>query len=50
MYDFITDLFNIDKNLIQFSDIKSSPDLTQLFIALKPSNPPCPYCSGISSP
>ena len=40
MYDFITDLFNIDKNLIQFSDIKSSPDLTQLFIALKPSNPP----------
>lgn len=47
MYDFITDLFNIDKNLIQFSDIKSSPDLTQLFIALKPTNPPCPYCSGI---
>ena len=34
MYDFITDLFNLDKNMIKVVHIVSLPDVTQLHLSL----------------
>lgn len=48
MYDFITDLFNIDKKLIKNIEVHSSKDLTELHISLKPEKLRCPYCHGIT--
>lgn len=48
MYDFITDLFNLDKNMIKVVHIVSLPDVTQLHISLVPKRLPCPYCHGVT--
>ena len=48
MYDFITDLFNIDKEIIKNIEVYSSKDLTELLISLKPEKLRCPYCHGIT--
>lgn len=48
MYDFITDLFNLDKNMIKVVHIVSLPDVTQLLISLVPKRLPCPYCHGVT--
>ncbi len=47
MYDFITNLFNLDKNMIKFVNIVSFPVVTQLHISLIPKRFPCPYCHGV---
>lgn len=48
MYDFITDLFNLDKKMIKNISVSSSPTLTQLHISLIPQRIPCPFCHGIT--
>lgn len=48
MYDFITDLFNIDKEMIRNIEVYSSKDLTELHISLKPEKLRCPYCHGVT--
>ena len=48
MYDFITDLFNLDKKRIKNINVVSNPDVTQLHISLIPEHLVCPYCHGVS--
>lgn len=48
MYDFIIDLFNLDKNLIKNIEVVSSPDITQFHVSLLPKPLSCPYCHGVS--
>lgn len=48
MFDFIADLFNLDKNFIKNMKIVSLPDVTQLHISLIPERLNCPYCHGIT--
>ena len=48
MYDFITDLFNIDKKMIKKIEVISSKDLTEFHISLVPEKLRCPYCHGIT--
>lgn len=48
MHNFITDLFNIDMNLIKSFEGRSSTGLTELHISLLPDKYPCPYCHGSS--
>ncbi|MFR6361359.1 flagellar hook-length control protein FliK [Amedibacterium intestinale] len=38
MYDFITDLFNIDKKMIKKIEVISSNGLTKIHISLKPES------------
>lgn len=44
MHDFITDLFNLGKNMIKVVNIVSLPDVTKFHISLVPKHLPCPYC------
>ena len=48
MYDFITDLFNIDKKMIKKIEVISSKDLTEFHISLVSEKLRCPYCHGIT--
>lgn len=48
MYDFITDLFNLDRNSIKSIETVSLPDVTQFHITLIPQPLSCPYCHGVS--
>ena len=48
MNNFITDLFNIDKNMIKSVKVTSSSDLTEFHISLHHEILSCPYCHGIT--
>lgn len=48
MYDFITDLFNLDKKSIKSIDVATSHDLTEIHITLYHENIPCPFCHGVT--
>lgn len=48
MHNFITSLFNIDKEKIKNIHIVSSKELTELHITLISEKLPCPYCRGIT--
>ena len=46
MIYFITDLLNIDKEIIKDFNIIKTKDETQFHIKLKPTENECPYCGG----
>lgn len=48
MNNFITDLFNIDKNFIKSIKVISSLDLTELHVMLNHEKQYCPFCHGIT--
>ena len=48
MYDFITDLFNLDKKSIKSINITTSHDLTEIHMTLYHEITPCPLCHGVT--
>lgn len=48
MNDFITDLFNVDKEMIECINIITNNGTTELYIELIKENIPCPFCGGIT--
>lgn len=46
MYDFITNLLNIDPSRIRFLSVSVRQDITYYHIALVSTQPECPFCSG----
>ena len=46
MYNFITDLLNIDEKTIKNITVSKNDELTEFHIILNPENLSCPYCGG----
>ena len=46
MFNFITNLLNINENEIEDLKVLSLPSETQFHITLFPTFPSCPYCGG----
>ena len=46
MFNFITNLLNINENEIEDLKVVSLPSETQFHITLFPTFPSCPYCGG----
>lgn len=46
MFDFITNILNIDSSRIKSFYVANVNGLTNIFIALNPDYPECPYCHG----
>ena len=48
MFDFITNILNIDKSRIKSFHVATVNGITNIFITLNPDYPECPYCHGSS--
>ena len=46
MFNFITNLLNINENEVEDLKVVSLPSETQFHITLFPTFPSCPYCGG----